>query len=175
MQKLKIPISAIQDVMRAVEHAPDCDETEVSKVEAMRRLLPAIKTMQAKGYGLAHIAKLLSDNAITVTEVTLKHYIHRLSTQTIAESSRKGVRDRRTTGVPPKRPRASSVVSDHAPPPTAGSQRPLAPVDATSHDPPRSSTPSASLESSRQESAPSATEGGVGRSRFVVRPDTKNI
>ena len=48
--------------------------------------------MQAKGYGLAHIAKLLSDNAITVTEVTLKHYIHRLSTQTIAESSRKGVR-----------------------------------------------------------------------------------
>jgi hypothetical protein len=175
MQKLKIPISAIQDVMRAVEGAPDCDETEVPKVEAMRRLIPAIKTMQAKGYGLAHIAKLLSDNGIAVTEVTLKHYVHRLSAQTIAESSRKGVRDRPTTGAPARGSSKTAHVADHAPPSVPRNQRALVPVDATSHDPVRSSTGSASLESARQGPAPSATEGAGGRSGFVVRPDTKKI
>jgi hypothetical protein len=37
MQQPKIPISSIHEVLRAVEEAPDCDVTEVAKVEAMRR------------------------------------------------------------------------------------------------------------------------------------------
>src|SRR5580698_9422859 len=88
MQQPKIAISAIQEVLRAVEEAPDCDETEVAKVEAMRRLVPALKTMQAKGYGLAHIAKLLCDKGIAVTEAALKQYMHRLGSRKVTESSR---------------------------------------------------------------------------------------
>jgi hypothetical protein len=94
MLKPKIAISKIQDVLRIVEEAPDCDETEVAKVEAMRRLVPALKTMQAKGYGLAHIAKLLCDKGIAVTEASLKQYIHRLGSRKATESSRAGRRDR---------------------------------------------------------------------------------
>src|SRR5882672_10391541 len=102
MPQPKIAISAIQNVLRAVEEAPDCDETEVAKVEAMRRLVPAIKTMQAKGYGLAPIAKLLCDNGIAVTEVSLKQYMHRLGSRNVTETPRFGKRDRLATGSPAK-------------------------------------------------------------------------
>src|SRR5579863_1514239 len=98
MQQPKIAISTIQDVLRAVDEAPDCDETEVAKVEAMRRLVPAIKTMQAKGYGVAHITKLLCDKGIAVTEASLKQYMHRLGSRKITEASRVGRRDRPDMG-----------------------------------------------------------------------------
>jgi hypothetical protein len=175
MLQPKIAISTIQDVLRAVEEAPDCDETEVAKVEAMRRLVPAIKTMQAKGYGLAHIAKLLCDKGIVVTEVTLKQYMHRLGSRKVTESRRSGRRDRLAIGSPAKQLSHSSRSSDVAAATPARSQRPH--TDAAVTTPPRSGsgTASVSLASPPHELTPPATQAAAPRSGFVVRPDRKNI
>src|SRR5580698_1677879 len=171
MQQPKIAISTIQDVLRTVEEAPDCDETEVAKVEAMRRLLPAIKTMQAKGYGLAHIAKLLCNNGIPVTEVSLKQYMHRLGSRHVTETSRVGKRDRLAAGSPGRQFRNSSRPLDLAAPSPASSQPTHA--DAAVTMPPRSGsgTASVSLASQPPVLAPAATQVASSRSGFLARPD----
>jgi hypothetical protein len=175
MQQPKIAISTIQDVLRIVDEAPDCDETEVAKVEAMRRLMPAVKTMQAKGYGLTHIAKLLRDKGIAVTEASLKQYMHRLGSRKVTESSRVGRRDRLPVGSPATQPSHSSRSSDVAAAPPARSQPPH--TDAAVTPPPRSGSAaaSASLVSPPQVLTPPATQVAAPRSGFVVRPDRKNI
>jgi len=171
MQQPRIAVSTIQDVLRAVEEAPDCDETEVPKVEAMRRLVPAIKTMQAKGYGLTHIAKLLCDKGIAVTEVTLKQYMFRLGSRKVTGSSPVGKRDR----VAAKPFGHSSRSADVAAPPPARSQLPH--PDAAVTTPPRSGSGPASVSraSAPQVLTPPATPLEPPRSGFVVRPDRKNI
>ena len=175
MQQPKIAISTIQDVLRTVEEAPDCDETEVAKVEAMRRLMPAIKTMQAKGYGLAHIAKLLCDKGIAVTEASLKQYMHRLGSRKVTESSRVGRRERLPIGSPAKQLSHSSRSSDVAAAAPPRSQPPH--TDAAVTTPPRSGpgTGSVSVASQAQVLPPPTTQVAAPRTGFVVRPDRKNI
>jgi hypothetical protein len=175
MQQPKIPISAIQDVLRAVEEAPDCDETEVVKVEAMRRLVPAIKTMQAKGYGLAHITKLLCDKGIAVTEATLKQYVHRLGSRKVTQPPRAPKRERPTTASAARQPSRTARPSDVAAPEPAGRQPPH--LDAAVTTPPRSGTAAASVSAASPppgQTAP-ATQAAASRSGFVVRPDRKVI
>ncbi len=183
MQQPKIAISTIQDVLRAVEEAPDCDETEVAKVEAMRRLVPAIKTMQAKGYGVPHITKLLCDRGIAVTEASLRQYMHRLGSRKVTESSRVGRRDRVAISSPAKPLGHSSRSSDVAATTPARSQpshtdaaatmparSQPSDTDAGVTMPPRSGTGTASV------SLASPPQGLTPpRSGFVVRPDRKNI
>ena len=205
MQQPKIAISTIQDVLRIMEEAPDCDETEVVKVEAMRRLVPSVRTMQAKGYGLAHIAKLLCDKGIAVTEASLRQYIHRLGSRKAAESSRVRRRDRLAIDSPARPLGHSSRSSDLAATTSARSQP--SHTDATATVPARSQpshtdaaatiparsqpldtdaavtmphrsgsgTASASLASPPQGLSPAATQVAAPRSGFVVRPDRKNI
>jgi hypothetical protein len=175
MPRPKIAISTIQDVLRTVEEAPDCDETEVAKVEAMRRLVPAVKTMQAKGYGLAHIAKLLSDKGIAVTEASLKQYLHRLGSRNVTETSRVGRRDRLPIGSPATQPSHSSRSSDVAVATPARSLPPHANAAVTA--PPRSGSGTASVSppSPPQVPTPPTTQVAAPRSGFVVRPDRKNI
>jgi hypothetical protein len=175
MQQPKIAISIIQDVLRAVEEAPDCDETEVAKIEAMRRLVPAIRTMQAKGYGVAHITKLLCDKGIVVTEASLRQYMHRLGSRKITESSRVGRRDRLAIGSPAKPLGHSSRSSDVAAPTPARSQPPH--TDAAVTTPPRSGSGTASVSPASPPQAVThpTTQVAASRSGFVVRPDRKNI
>jgi hypothetical protein len=175
MQQPKIAISTIQDVLRAVEEAPDCDETEVAKVEAMRRLMPAIKTLQAKGYGLAHIAKLLCDKGIAVTEASLKQYVHRLGSKRVTESSRVGRRDRVPIGSPAKQPSHSPRSSDVAAATPAKSQPPHTDSAGTTSPRSGSAAASVSLPSPPQVLTPPATQFAAPRGGFVVRPDRKNI
>lgn len=190
MQQPKIAISTIQDVLRTVEETPDCDETEVAKVEAMRRLVPALKTLQAKGYGLAHIARLLCDKGIAVTEASLRQYIHRLGSRKVTESSRVGRRERVAIDSPAKPRDHSSRYSDLAATTSARSQpshrdaaattpaRSQPPhIDAAVTTPPRSGseTASVSLPSPPQVLTPPTTQVAAPRSSFVVRPDRKNI
>jgi hypothetical protein len=175
MQQPKISIAAIEDVLRAVEEAPDCDETEVAKVEAMRRLVPAIKTMQAKGYGVAHITKLLCDKGIAVTEASLKQYMHRLSSRKLTESSRIGRRDRPAIGSPAKPLGHSSRSSDVAATTPARSRPSHSDAAVTTSPPSGSGAASVSLTSQPQGVTPAATQVAAPRAGFVVRPDRKNI
>jgi hypothetical protein len=175
MPQPKIPVSAIHDVLRAMDEAPDCDETEVVKVEAMRRLVPAIKTMQAKGYGLAHVAQLLSDKGIVVTEAALKQYVHRLGSRKVTETPRSTKRDRAATVPAARLPGHSPRPVTTAAPEQAARQPPH--VDPAGTAPPRSVTSTATVSPAPPPPGPSApaTQVPLSRSGFVVRPDRKNL
>jgi hypothetical protein len=175
MQQPKIPVSVIHEVECAVEQAPACDETEVAKVEAMRRLVPAIKTMQAKGYGLAHIAKLFSDKGIAVTEKTLRQYVHRIAAKTVAASSRARRHDRSATGAPSRQAETRQQVRDRLSTDSAATLRPPGAAAATSPAASRFDAASAPSPAARSAQASSATDPGARRPGFHVRPDTKDI
>lgn len=179
MQQRKISISAIEAAERVMDQAPTCNATEVTKTEAMRRLLSPIAAMQAKGYGLAQIAHLLSETGIALTEVSLKNYLTRLSTPTDKEPGRKASRDgtrRPPVSVPAEKqpPAAPSRVAHASSAPTGTRQEPARSPEAAPAAP-GAGSPAASVESPRQVASASAQDGGARRSGFVVRPDTKNI
>lgn len=179
MPQPRIPVSAIDEVLRAVEEAPHLHEMEVPKVEAMRRLIPALRTLQAKGYGLAQIARLLSERGIAVTEVTLKHYMHRLGARNAVETPAPPKRDRtlqRTATVPPpKHAPTRTPTTGNAFPEKATAQRPSTDAAATTASRTSPLGPTAPSESPRRDTAAPATELLTGRGGFVVRPDRTNI
>jgi hypothetical protein len=179
MQQRKIPISAIEAAERVMDQAPTCNATELSKAEAMRRLLSPIAAMQAKGYGLAQIARVLSESGIALTEASLKNYLTRLSAATEKEPGRKGRRDgtrRQTVSVATEKqpPAATSRVGHASSPPPGTRQEPVRSPEPA-RVPASSASPPASVESPKQAPSPSPQESGARRSGFVVRPDTKNI
>ena len=179
MQQHKIPISAIQEAERVMEDSPTCHTTEVTKVEAMRLLLPQIKAMQAKGYGLSHIAKVLSQTGIAVTEVTLKNYVNRLKAPTEKVSSRRrkppGTFDRAASNrVQQSSQTQPNLSSDPLVPSASPRRESLGPPGAL----PPAASPAASsglMESPRRVLSPAPQESGARRAGFTVRPDTKDI
>lgn len=76
MNTRKIAMTAIEQIQRAFETAPEHRVKEVPKVQAIRILIPQIRTMQSKGYDWEAIAALLSEQGIPVTAVTLRSYLH---------------------------------------------------------------------------------------------------
>ena len=179
MQQPKIPISAVDEILRAAEEAPSLHETELTKTEAMRRVVPALKAMQAKGYGLAQIARLLSDKGVAVTEVTLRHYMHRMGGRSVAETSRTPRRDRASersaTASPPKQASGARPALHGGSTAASTAERPDIHSPATSH--PRGSDTTSSMPSElpRRATAPSATEPSAPQGGFVVRPDRPRI
>jgi hypothetical protein len=88
MQPRRIPVAAIEQLQRAIESLPECQVDEVTKVQAIRMLVPQIQAMQSKGYSLGAIAKMFSENGIVVTAVTLKSYLNQVKPM----RGRKGIR-----------------------------------------------------------------------------------
>jgi hypothetical protein len=70
-----IRVADIERLQRTMEIVPEQRVEEVTTVQAVRMLSSQIRGMQTKGYGLAAIAELLSDNGVVVTTKTLKTYL----------------------------------------------------------------------------------------------------
>lgn len=179
MQQRRISISAIEAAERVMDQAPTCNVTELTKTEAMRRLLSPIAAMQAKGYGLAQIARVLTESGISLTEVSLKNYLTRLSVETGKEPGRKARRDgTRRQAVPvasEKQAAAAPPRVVHPPnPPTGTRQEPVRSPEPA-RVPPSPGSHAAAAELPKQTQSPSPQDSGGRRSGFVVRPDTKNI
>jgi hypothetical protein len=75
MQPRMIRVADIERLQRTMEIVPEQRVEEVTTLQAVRMLSSQIDGMQAKGYGLAAIAELLSDNGVVVTAKTLKTYL----------------------------------------------------------------------------------------------------
>jgi hypothetical protein len=149
MQQHTVLMSTVHDALRVLEDTPACVTKEVTKVEAMRLLVPQIRAMQAKGYTVAHIANVLSKTGISLTEATLKNYLHRFKLPTEKVPARKG----KQTGT-----LGRTIIGQAATPPET-----------------RSGTSSDSVESPRRIPPPSPQDSAARRAGFTVRPDTKNI
>ena len=90
----KVPTTAIEQVRKAIQVAPDCTTKEVTKVQAIQALLSDIQQMQSKGYDWKAIASLLSEHGIAVNVVTLKSYLQRAKAGGVqARRKRRGSRD----------------------------------------------------------------------------------
>jgi hypothetical protein len=90
----KVPTTAIEHVRRAIQMAPDCTTTELTKVQAVQALLSDIQQMQSKGYDWRAIASLLSEHGIAINAVTLKSYLQRAKAGGVkARRKRGGSRD----------------------------------------------------------------------------------
>jgi hypothetical protein len=163
-------MTAVEQVQRSFENAPECRVKEVSKVQAIRILIPQIRAMQAKGYDWEAIARLLSEQGIAVTAVTLKSYLHQAKAPAARKVARKlkGVRESER-GASPERSdtaesrtiRATARAESHA--------DKAAPVVAT----PAAAKPSAE-ESSKAKARP-AVDGTARRSAFVPEEDSDDI
>lgn len=73
----KVPTTAIEQVRKAFQMAPDCTTKEVTKVQAIQALISDIEQMHSKGYNWMTIASLLSEHGIAINVVTLKSYLQR--------------------------------------------------------------------------------------------------
>jgi hypothetical protein len=90
----KVPTTAIEHVRRAIQMAPDCTTTEVTKLQAIQALISDIQQMQLKGYDWKAIASLLSEHGIAVNVVTLKSYLQRAKAGGVqARRKRRGSHD----------------------------------------------------------------------------------
>jgi hypothetical protein len=179
MHQPKVHISTIDEVLRAAEEAPALNETEVSKSEAMRRLVPALRAMQGKGYGLAQIARLLSDKGIAITEVALKHYMHRVGGRPAAGVPRVPKRDRASDRVgtgPAPIPGTGTRPNVHGTPtPVSTAERPDRKPPATGPARTNPEAPTAPAEVPRRGPESLGSEPPPLRAGFVVRPDRPRI
>ena len=73
--KTKIPLDSIEQAHRALEALPEHRPEELTKTQAIQRLIVPIRASQSKGYSLAAIGKVLSDCGIPITTGALRAYV----------------------------------------------------------------------------------------------------
>jgi len=74
--KAKIRLDSIEQAHRALEALPEHRPEELTKTQAIQRLIAPIRASQAKGYSLAAIGKVLSDCGIPITTGALRAYVN---------------------------------------------------------------------------------------------------
>jgi hypothetical protein len=157
--KPKFRLDLIDQAHRALEALPEHRPEELTKAQAIEKLIAPIRASQAKGYSLTAIGKVLSDNGIPITPGALRLYVSGTRTSAAGKRKRKA-----------KRP-DTQPASAH--PNSSGSTKQIAPAQpavrvATSASPSRSVDfdwePKAKPEKA---SAPA----GAHRAGFDVQPD----
>jgi hypothetical protein len=163
--KPKFRLDLIEQAHRALdalaEHAPE----ELTKAQAIQKLIAPIRATQAKGYSLRAIGKVLSDSGIPISAGALRLYVGGAKATAGGKKKRKA---KRTEKQPTDTGPASSIGSLQAGPaqsaePTAG------PAVATARN--------VDLDWDHATRSDNATpsQAGARRAGFYVRPDRKNI
>jgi hypothetical protein len=73
--KAKIQLDSIEQAHRALDALPEHHPEELTKTQAIRRLIVPIRATQSKGYSLAAIGKVLSECGIPITTGALRAYV----------------------------------------------------------------------------------------------------
>jgi len=165
--KLKIRLDSIEQAERALDALPQHQPDEVTKSQAIQRLLPMIRASQSKGYTLAAISKVLTERGIPVTTGALRAHVSGATSGPVGKKKRR--RARHVVGAAPRAPAADPKAATVAAPST--------PTKAVLSEQ-RKTTPGSSAEldwdpAARAEKAAPAPGSGYGT--FVVRPDRKVI
>jgi hypothetical protein len=175
MQPRMIRVADIERLQRTMEIVPEQRVEEVTTVQAVRMLSSQIRGMQTKGYGLAAIAELLSDNGVVVTTKTLKTYLGEARAAGGRKNRRKAKVQRPATAgaaattptTESKRAVDASAASGDPQPGARGSAK-AAPAATT---PP---APTAPAVISKGTTRP-GDEASSRRSAFVPKEDTRDI
>jgi hypothetical protein len=73
--RTKIRLEAVEALKRHLEALPPHREDAVTKLQAVRMLVPDIQAMQSKGYSLGAIAECLTERGLPISAVALKSYL----------------------------------------------------------------------------------------------------
>jgi len=170
MHSRRIPISTIEQIQRGFENAPQRRVEAVPKVQAIRMLAASIKAMLSKRYDWETIARLLSEQGLPVSPVTLKSYLQHANVARGKKTGaqRKGLRE--AEGGPA---RAGHSAGDRAAPRQIAASAPRA-DKGTPAATPKATAPEVATESSKGMRRP-AGDGGTRRSAFVPMEDTDDI
>jgi hypothetical protein len=170
MHTRKVSMTAIEQIQQSFENAPECRVKEVPKVQAIRILIPQIRTMHAKGYDWEAIARLLSEQGVAVTAVTLKSYLHQAKAPAgkRAGQKQKGLQGRQR-GLSQRRPDAAGGPTGRAVPRAESHADKVASAAA----PPVPAKQSA-VESSKAKGRPTE-DLSVRRSAFVPEEDSDDL
>ena len=158
--KPKFRLDLIDQAHRALEALPEHRPEELTKAQAIEKLIAPIRASQAKGYSLTAIGKVLSDNGIPITPGALRLYVSGTRTSAAGKKKRKA-----------KRP-DTQPASAH--PEAPGSKKQTAPAQpavrvATSANPSRSVDFDWKPDAKPGKAAASAA--GAHRAGFDVQPD----
>jgi len=93
MNRNKIAITAIHQLQKRLQNAPEYTANEVSMVRAIQLLAPDIRATKAKGYTMDQIAQMLASSGIAINATTLKSYLSRFTMPPVVKPSRRGRRD----------------------------------------------------------------------------------
>jgi hypothetical protein len=160
--KTKIRLDSIEQAHRALEALPEHCPEEVTKTQAIQRLIAPIRATQSKGYSLAAIGKVLSDSGIPITTGALRAYV---SEAMGADGGRKKHKTKRTAKAHKQtQPDAKTSPKTVPPQSTHPAASPSAPTTRN-------------IDVDWDPSAPKlGQERTVGnRQGIYVRPDTKDI
>jgi hypothetical protein len=164
--KLKVRLDSIDQAQRALEALPQHQPDEVTKSQAIQRLLPQIRASQGKGYSLAVIGKVLTEHGIPVTTGALRAH---LSGATARPEGKKKRRRAKQTAE-----RASHVQVGVSK--AVGTDAPTASTKPAPSEPRKTNTGSNSeLDSDPAAKAEKAAPLSGGYGTFVPRPDRKVI
>jgi hypothetical protein len=164
--RTKIRIDSIERAHEALEALPEHQPEEVTKTQAIQRLIAPIRATRSKGYSLAAIGKVLSECGIPITTGALRAYISDGKPDPGGRSKAR-----------PKR--AKKGAKDVEPLATKESPKAPAPQAAPLSTRPPSASPSRTVDldwdpAARSDKAAPA-EARASRAGFTVRPDTKDL
>lgn len=102
--KPRIRIDLIDQVQQVLDALPKHQPDEVTKSQAIERLLPQIRESQSKGYSLVAIGKVLTERGIPVTPGALRAHLSGATAR-----SGGGKKQRRPKRTSERAPRAQSA------------------------------------------------------------------
>ena len=164
--KAKIRLDSIERAQQALDALPEHRPDELTKTQAIQKLIVPIRATRSKGYSLAAIGKVLAECGIPITTVALRAY---MSEAKAGAGGRRKTKAKRTIST---RKETQSVAAKSSQ--VAGSAQANRPV-------PKPAVPDASRtidlewEAAPGLEKPATPSVSSRRHSFVVRPDTKDI
>jgi hypothetical protein len=164
--KTKIRLDSIEQAQRALDALPEHRPEELTKTQAIQKLIVPIRATQSRGYSLAAIGKVLSECGIPITTGALRAYVSEANAGAGGKRKSKAKRTPRT----PKETQPGAVKSGQtvAPAPrTKAAPKPTFAAGTRAVDLDWEPAPALNKAAPAPAAAP--------RSGFEVRPDTKDI
>jgi hypothetical protein len=162
--KRKFRADLIEQAHSALEAMPQHQPQEFTKAQAIQKLIGPIRAVQAKGYTLTAIAKVVSDIGIPVTPGALRLYT---SGGKAADGAKRKVKAKRTDKQPVNA--EPNAVAEKRGTPSTQPAKPAARPAATSADVDPEWDPTARLVNA------ALSPEGSPRAGFYVRPDREKI
>jgi hypothetical protein len=181
MNRNKIAMSAIHQLQKRLQDAPEYTVNEVSMVRAIQVLASDIRAMKSKGYTMDQVAKMLTDSGIPIAATTLKSYLNRFTMAPVVKPLRKqrgdATHDRVTIGVIREHnEQPSGNFSAHEPASRAATSAGSPRVDFEPR--PTPSAARAAVSATGPSNGPTSGpvwNHGPRYGRFIPREDTKDI